>query len=40
MNPIMHIEMEQGGIIDIELFPDIKYLVIHRHIRYRFHFRN
>ncbi len=25
MNPIMHIEMEEGGIIDIELFPDITY---------------
>ena len=23
MNPIMHIEMEKGGIIDIELFPEI-----------------
>lgn len=22
-NPIMHIEMEEGGMIDIELFPDI-----------------
>ena len=25
MNPIMHIEMEAGGIIDIELYPDITY---------------
>ena len=23
MNPIMHIEMEKGGTIDIELFPEI-----------------
>ena len=25
MNPIMHIEMEMGGIIDIELFPNLTY---------------
>lgn len=25
MNPIMHIEMEKGGIIDIELFPNLTY---------------
>lgn len=25
MNPILHIEMETSGIIDIELFPDITY---------------
>ena len=24
-NPIMHIEMEMGGSIDIELYPDITY---------------
>ena len=23
MNPIMHIEMMEGGIIDIELYPDL-----------------
>ena len=23
MNPIMHIEMAEGGMIDIELFPDV-----------------
>ena len=23
MNPIMHIEMTEGGVIDIELFPEI-----------------